>query len=157
MVSSKFRTVECEHQHISYLFQRVIGHISSYPIGFIFGTDILQGIPWGYFFLFFGISNFFRVLRLRNIETSNVDLTHFHLSNYLQTLYKPSTEPVLGTNFLFSQISSYFWVMAPSTFWTVECEHQHTPYLFQTVIRHISNNSIAFIFGTHLLQVIYWN
>ena len=59
MTFSKFRTAECEHQHTSYLFRTVIEHISSYPIGFIFGTDILQGIPWQYFFWFFGISNFF--------------------------------------------------------------------------------------------------
>ena len=68
MVSSKFRTVECEHQHISYLFQRVIGHIYSYPIGFIFGTDILQGIPWGQMFGFFNFEFFFLVLKLGNFE-----------------------------------------------------------------------------------------
>ena len=77
MAFSKFRTVECEHQHTSYLFRTVIGHISSYPIGFIFGTDILQGIPWGQMFGFLKFQFFFRVLKLGNLETLNIDLTHF--------------------------------------------------------------------------------
>ena len=100
MAFSKFRTVEYDHHHTSYLFRPVIGHISSYPIGFIFGTDILQGIPWGQMFGFLKFQFFFssfETWKLRNFEHRFNTLLAVRLaSNFVHTF----TRAFPGNNFI---------------------------------------------------------
>ena len=59
-------------------------------------------------FVFLNFDFFSLVLKLWNLETSNVNLTHLSASGGLQILYRPSTQHSLGANFLFSQIHPNF-------------------------------------------------